>query len=750
MEITWLVPTALEGLGLAFALGVCGFRYESSIREKKPFIKVLDEEKWLKWLVASGVLFALGVCLTGAGWWIKVASIILVILLASLTWNVPKEKSNYRSDVQHNTARKLSVIGLVSRIFVGAISFVILGWVLYIGWHAVHLMSISQRLEKSITYLSLDDDLPVIYSAAHDIKAIHQGMQPLLPLFTALERLPRIGPYLRQVEPVVIFADSIAQAGMEVIAGLSPLFDNNRLEQNNLTLLEKLCQVTESGSEHFTKASQAINQASQMRDRINPELLPEAIHSQFLYLDDHFTLVMQGIETLQLVPQLLGTQGPVNYLILAQNRDELRATGGFISGIGLLSIEGGKIQQLSIDDSYQIDDFSKEYPKPPDALHQFMLADYWVTRDANWSPDFPTSAQQAQYLYTLSTGIKTQGVIAFNQLAIQKILEIIGPVHVQGPTQLITADNVEEFMRQAWASTPDQGLSNEWWSHRKDFMQGLGNAMIERLLASEHQDIMMGLLRSIFDLLDQGQLLVYLNNPTAQAALEVAGWDMVVNPVNSDYLYLVDSNVGFNKVDSVIERSVSYEVDLTNLSKPVGEVTVTYHHQGTGEIACKQEISYGNGTYQDMQQRCYLDYWRIYTPGGTKLLESTAQPVEPNLLLNGKGWSGEVLSSAGEGNTQIYAGLLMLPISQSTPITIIYDLPNDVIRSVDKGLFEYSLLVQIQPGLGALPTQLELKLPVNSDLQNPGEDWVLADQNTWFWQGVLHSSMLVNFFVSVN
>jgi hypothetical protein len=42
-------------------------------------------------------------------------------------------------------------------------------------------------------------------------------------------------------------------------------------------------------------------------------------------------------------PDLLGASGRRTYLILAQNNYELRPTGGFISGVGVLEVEDGRI-----------------------------------------------------------------------------------------------------------------------------------------------------------------------------------------------------------------------------------------------------------------------------------------------------------------------------------------------------------------------------------------------------------------------
>ena len=626
----------------------------------------------------------------------------------------------------------------------------ILVWGIHLGWHTVHLLGLARNIQSDPTQIQPDTIVSLIEDAAGDVDAIQQDLTPLFPIFNTLQGVPGAGPYLGQVEPLVRYADGLAQAGKEIATGLEPLLVEAQVGQTTISLPERASQVLQSGQAHFVIAAGAIDRMSQMRSQIRPELLPDSVRPMYLKLDGKFDLLVAGVQFLRAAPRLLGAGQAQSYLVLAQNRDELRATGGFISGIGLLTIQDGKILEFSLGDSYQIDDFNKAYPKPPEPLQRFMLADYWVTRDANWSPDFPTAAQQAQVLYTLSTGVKTQGVIAFNQLAIQKILEVIGSVQVPGTDGLVTAENVEEYMRQAWAQAPEEGLSQEWWLHRKDFMHQLGNVILDKALNSSNQEQGLNLARTMVDLLDQGQLLVYFNDPPAQVALEEGGWDGALHPGSNDYLYLVDSNVGFNKVDSVIQRSLTYHVDLSDLIHPIGEVTITYQHTGSGDLACKQAISYGNGTYQDMQQRCYLDYWRVFVPGGSELLASTAQPVPADELLNGLGWSGQVESLTGEAGTQVFAGLLMLPPAQSSQIDVSYSLLPSIIQPVEPNLQEYALQVQVQPGLEGLPFQLEITLPSSAKVLNPGDGWKPLTAQTWVWQGLLDKSIELSLSIQTN
>jgi hypothetical protein len=254
----------------------------------------------------------------------------------------------------------------------------------------------------------------------------------------------------------------------------------------------------------------------------------------------------------------------------------------------------------------------------------------------------------------------------------------------------------------------------------------------------------------MLDLLKQGQVLLYFNDPRAQSALENIRWDGAVHPGDSDYLYLIDSNVGFNKVDSVIKRSLTYQVDLSDFDHPTSKVTLVYQHTGTGNTPCFQVASYGNGTYQDMQQRCYWDYWRVYTPLGSEIISSTAQPVAADNLLNGKGWSGQVESYVGEANTQVFAGLLLLPVSQSTQVSISYSLPLHIVERLATNLYKYSLIVQVQPGLEGLPITIKIKVPNSSLLLDLPEGWTYESPQTWTWQGVLDQPMKMDLSIQNN
>ncbi len=610
-------------------------------------------------------------------------------------------------------------------------------WGIHLGWHTVHLVRIAMNVRSDRTMIQPETAGRLILDASNDMAAIHQDLTPLFPVFSAMQGLPGIGSYLGQVKPLVTYADGLVQAGKEVYLGLEPLLTDLK-SAGQPSFLQSAIPVLQTGQEHFKQASLYLEQAGEVRGQVRPELLPRSIQPYFLKVDERFTLLVAGIDFLQIAPRILGAEKPQSYLVLAQNRDEIRATGGFISGIGIVSVQNGKIVQFDLGDSYQIDDFTKPYPKPPEPLKRFMLADYWVTRDSNWFPDFPSAARQAQALYTLSTGFETQGVIAFNQLAVRSILQVIGPIQVTGTVEPVTANNVETYMQQAWAPAPEQGMSQEWWQHRKDFMKSLGEVIIDRILQTRDKTKVLELANNLMELLDSGQLLVFFNDPAAERALEIGGWGGGIQPGDGDFFSLIDSNVGFNKVDSVIQRSVEYKVDLSDVLHPSADVILSYRHLGSqSAVDCKQEISYGAGTYQDMQQRCYLDYWRVYLPAGTLLKTADARSVPGEQLLNPIGWSGQVEELSGEAGTRVFAGLLMLPAGQSNQIHLTVALPQEVVHQVDLTRLDYGLRIHVQPGLEYLPFTLEVKVPDTYTFVSLGEGWQHTGYNTVVWQANL-------------
>lgn len=615
----------------------------------------------------------------------------------------------------------------------------ILIWAGILTYRVVDLSNNARTLMASLQSDTIDFQTlkPTITKSVDDLRSIQASLKPVYPLFTLGSKLPLIGGTLGDIPPLLDFSAGLSDAGSMLINAFEPALATSGAAASGQSSTERIFTAIQAGQPALENAQQKIDQVAPLRSNIQAEYLPGSIQKYYQKLDALFPVLQRGIPALKQLPGLMGGQGKINYLVLAQNRDELRATGGFITGIGLAAFEQGKLVSFQIGDSYAVDDFSKGYPVPPLPLKQFMAADYWVTRDANWSPDFPTAAVQAQKLYTLSTGINTQGVIAFDQLALTGILQVIGPVTIANYPDAISAANVENFMRLSWAPSPDQGVTPAWWPNRKNFMGELGKVILAKLFSAGDPKLLGKLGLTVISLIKSGHLLVYVDQPEIKTLLAQAGLDGSLPSPTGDLLYLVDSNVGFNKTDSVVNRDLSYSIDLSNPQAPLAQITVHYVHTISQNVICKQEASYGDFTYANMQARCYWDYWRIYLPSGTLPVSSSVPPVPGAMLLSGKDWNGPVTLSSGENDLAVAAGLMVLPTNTQQQFSLSVALPASILTRVDQNTWTYQLTILKQPGLANLPVSVEVKLPASGVVDSVPGGWQKAGSSTWQWKGTL-------------
>lgn len=332
-----------------------------------------------------------------------------------------------------------------------------------------------------------------------------------------------------------------------------------------------------------------------------------------------------------------------------------------------------------------------------------MDAQILLFRDANWSADYPTSARVAQALYQLDAGAATDGVVAFDLEATQRIVAALEPLTLPGYPEPITAANVLTAMRQIWAdplateNTVAEAGKSDWWLYRKDFMGDLAGAARARL---ESGQVDFGqLARALYTSLQEKHVLVTVNDPATATLLAEAGWSGAVTPGDGDYLLVVDSNVGWNKVNSLVQRTTNYSVAPQADGSLLADLELIYRHQGeASDQPCEHVARYGD-SYEEMMRRCYFNYIRVLVPAGAELL--SAEGFEQD----------QVTVKPGERDTTQLAGSLITPSGATRRVRLSYRLPSGLLSDN-----VYRLRVQKQPGTPALPVKVTLLAP-------PGEVW---------------------------
>lgn len=536
-----------------------------------------------------------------------------------------------------------------------------------------------------------------------DFALISREAGPFLPLARPLGRLAGYPAEGAAAPALLQLAQSAATAGRASMDGALPLAVALKDPAGEGSALARLAPALQQTRPSWQEAEAALASMAAARSQLDLAQLDPRIAGQLQQLDRYLPLMQTGSALARLAPELLGVEGARTYLLLAQNSDELRPTGGFISGAGLMQIDQGQLGELDFADSYTVFNPDIDHPLAPPDLEQTMGAQMLLFRDANWSADYPTSARVAQALYQLDTGAATDGVIAFDLAATQRIVAALEPLALPGYPEPVTAANVLTAMRQIWAdplateNTVAEAGQSDWWLYRKDFMGDLAGAARARL---ESGQVDFGqLARALYSSLQEKHVLVTVNDPATATLLAEAGWSGAVTPGDGDYLLVVDSNVGWNKVNSVVQRTTHYTVAPQADGSLLADLELVYRHQGEASSdRCDHVARYGD-SYEEMMRRCYFNYIRVLAPAGAELL--SAEGFEQDL----------VSVRPGEQGTTQLAGSLVLPSGATRRVRLSYRLPGGLLDGAT-----YRLLVQKQPGIPAWPVKIVLLAP-------PGELW---------------------------
>lgn len=603
-------------------------------------------------------------------------------------------------------ARVLVLLGLVL-FLVWSVTLGCLAWSLW--GHAVQVRTWSQSPD------AIDPEaVCVLVEDLHgDVASLRRQAGGLLRLASVLDGIPRVGPYLQAAPHVLEAMAGLSEAGVLLCAAFGP-------ELADLEGSASLAEMASLLQQHRAALDQALlaaERAGWYSEQIEVMGFSPDRQSQIAQFKRAVTLFQDTLALTGEAPDLLGMNDPKTYLLLAQNEDELRPAGGFIGTVGQVVLDQGKIVDMDFLDSYRVDHpLQKPYPDAPAPLFRYMAAEVWLTRDANWSPDFPAAAQQVAYFYEYGTGQAVDGVVALDQQVMEWLMEGFGPITISGTSEMVTSANVRQFMRQSW-NLGEGGESQKWHLNRKVFIGQFAEALMGRFLKDPGGVDWLALARGLYRSLESRHFVLVLENERAAAALRRSGWDGALQPSRGDYLLVVDANLGFNKANALIQTQLGYVLQLEASGGATAELLLTYEHGGTAVTnGCTHYLppSGGEFAYEILTQRCYYNYLRLYVPAGSVLRSATSHPTPAEYLVTKRSADGKAQPLAEEFGRAVLAQFFVVEPGTTLTTRFFYDLPQVAWR--DKQGWHYSLLIQKQVGSKGMPISLSIVLPPGGQL----------------------------------
>ncbi|KAF2414811.1 hypothetical protein B1729_02975 [Microbacterium sp. B35-04] len=289
------------------------------------------------------------------------------------------------------------------------------------------------------------------------------------PLWDLASRVPFIGQNVDAVRRVTHAVDVLVERALT--PGLQFLsvtdFDDLTLDGGGIDL-EPFRQVQSS----IPEIAAAFADAQSIVAPIDTAtLLPEvsASISDILTFIDLATPALGVAE--KYLPTLLdmaGSGGIKTYLLIFQNNAEIRATGGNPAASMIVTLTDGKlgyVDQASSQTFYDAgtqDDVYVALPAETTGLYLPTFAQH--SQDYTFTPDFPTTAQLFQALWTHTTGATFDGVVSIDPVVLSHMLAVAGPVTL-GTGEQLTADNaVSVLLRDAYERYPEGRDSDRFFA----------------------------------------------------------------------------------------------------------------------------------------------------------------------------------------------------------------------------------------------------------------------------------------------
>jgi len=582
------------------------------------------------------------------------------------------------------------------------------------------LLGASDRLEQrglDVTRQELNDSEERLSRAQSKLAGAADvlGSDPALSLAS---RLPWIG---RQVDAARDLADigvESAGIGVEAVAALRTFQDTRDRQGGELS--EKVVPVLDALQPHVMALEEDVSGVRVRRAAMSDTGLLGPLNSAVTQLDDRLNdleaRLMDYRRASQVAPKVLGYDGPQTYLVLAQDNTEILPTGGFILVYGFLTFDQGRIKRVFFDSVANI--VEGEWPptdggvyvEPPQPLKVHLMGGWPMgLAEASWWPDFPTAAEKAMQLYRTNSGSEERidGVIGINFFTLEELIEVLGPITVERYGETVSAEDVIE---KTLIVTHPEG-QRPWEIDRYDFTGYLAEDVIARTLSAGPTQ-WAPLLSALDTLGREKNLLIYHTDPAVQRVIADFDWDGGIGQARGDYLMVVDSNLGRNKLNQVVEPSINLDVYLDGEGDAANVATVSYRYdystwarQGDPRLV-GLTTAWGSSTLHG-------SYVRLLAPGGSELRE---------VALGGVPVEAEEVSA--EGSTSSFGRYLSVPPDGTREVAFTYLSPSAV--DMSENPYEYRLFVQKQPGTRAIPLIVTTEVPpgmrlLSSELD--GEEW---------------------------
>lgn len=565
----------------------------------------------------------------------------------------------------------------------------------------------------------LEIDRPIIDGLGRELAAAHGRLDRLAdllagdPLVGLARAFPPTAADVRAADAVIGAANDlldVADEGLAIGRRFVEIKEAQAADPAAASALAQLVELMATSRDRALAARAALSRADDALAAIPDGLagpVEDARDAMAERIDTYGPLLDSYVSVSARLPAILGWDGPRRYLVLTQNPAELRPTGGFIGSYGIVTFDRGRLTERSFRDIALLD-LPWRYPfiKPPTELANYLLGPKqpWQLADANWSPDFPTSAQDAIRLYANESGdTRIDGVLGITTNTIDELLKATGPITI--PEYQATIASGETTLKTLQLTR----VARNPGDNRKAFLSTFADRLFRTLLGLPPKQ-WGELLGQASTFQSQRLLLAWFRNADDAALVAQGGFDGAVRQDPGDYVYPVDSNVApASKLNAVTIRLLKLDVEIDAVGNARNTLAVTWQNR---------ILTADGKPYRDLptleERRILGMYFRLLAPERSRVESvsggSFARLTAPAVV-------GE------EAGRTVIGTYLMVPPGMAS-LRYVWISPYAADADETGGL--YRLTIQKQPGLIPGPLTLTIRVPDGFRITTASEGLTVA------------------------
>jgi hypothetical protein len=401
-------------------------------------------------------------------------------------------------------------------------------------------------------------------------------------------------------------------------------------------------------------------------DQLNPEIMPDekakTLNEYKTQLLKKARVEQRTIAFLDALSEYLLSPARSNIVLLIQDSNELRSSGGFLTSLLTISFENSHLLNWQVYDVAELDQRIYGDRQANEELQSLLAADKLLLRDANWSVNFLDAGSEISWFIEQSINLKPDLIVSLNSKELHSLSTPLFPIRL-ADLELNQSNFFEMLLREESVNLSD---------YTREFFDQLLNATQDELLTVSQE-----LTRA----LENRELFIYSASEELLAVIKNNLWsgELLETPCPNEFsnnntcftdgIFQLENNIGLNKVNRLITHKIDHSIGISE-----------------NFIRHKRIVRLENLSRQNFwPEGDYQTYLKFYLPSTAKLEKFTID--ERKIDRSAYRWFEDV-------NKQVLAYQFKVPVLSSRTLEVVYLIPHQL-----QPPFSYVFLDQKQAGI---------------------------------------------------